>query len=143
LTVLAVALLLALAPADAAAQRRGGPAHGGGGRQVVVVRPAHGPYFYGGFYDPFFWGSPGWHPYGFYAPVDAGGYGRPTGSARLQVTPNQDFFIAEPQVNAVMSLTKWLRVDAGVGYQLIGGADLLNEDLRGISGSIALQLGGR
>jgi PEGA domain len=89
LTVLAVALLLALAPPDAAAQRRGGPAHGGGGRQVVVVRPAHGPYFYGGFYDPFFWGYPGWYPYGFYAPGYGAGYGRPTGSARLQVTPKQ------------------------------------------------------
>jgi hypothetical protein len=87
-TVLAGALLLALAPADAAAQRRGGPAHGGGGRQVVVVRPAYGPYYYGAFYDPFL-GYPGWYPYGFYAPVHAGGYGRPTGSARLQVTPKQ------------------------------------------------------
>ena len=88
-TVLAGALLLALAPADAAAQRRGGPAHGGGGRQAVVVRPAYGPSYYGGFYDPFFWGYPGWYPYGFYAPVYGAGYGRPTGSARLQVTPKQ------------------------------------------------------
>jgi hypothetical protein len=88
-TALAVALLLALAAADAAAQRRGGPSHGGGGRQVVVVRPAYGPYYYGGFYDPFFWGYPGWYPYGFYTPVSAGVYGRRTGSARLQVTPKQ------------------------------------------------------
>jgi hypothetical protein len=56
---------------------------------------------------------------------------------------NEDFFITEPQVNAVLSLTKWLRLDAGVGYRLIGGADVLSDDLRGISGSIALQLGGR
>lgn len=68
--------------------------------------------------------------------------GSPITSATL-VRVNEDFFIAEPQVTAVMSLTKWLRVDAGVGYRLIGGADLLNEDLRGTSGSIALQLGGR
>jgi hypothetical protein len=47
-TFLAGALLLALVPADAAAQRRGGPAHGG--RSVVVVRPAYGPFYYGGFY---------------------------------------------------------------------------------------------
>jgi len=60
-----------------------------------------------------------------------------------QVRVNEDFFIAEPQVNAVLSLTKWLRLDAGVGYRLIGGADLLKDDLRGISGSIALQLAGR
>jgi len=68
--------------------------------------------------------------------------GSPITSATL-VRVNEDFFIAEPQVNAVMSLTKWLHLDAGVGYRLIGGADLLSEDLRGISGSIALQLGGR
>ena len=68
--------------------------------------------------------------------------GSPITSATL-VRVNEDFFIAEPQVNAVMSLTKWLHLDAGIGYRLIGGADLLNEDLRGISGSVALQLGGR
>ena len=87
-TVLAGALLLALAPADASAQRRGGPAHGGGGRQVIVVRPAYGPYYYGGFYDPFFW-----YPYGFYTPAYGGGYGRPTGSARLQVTPKAEVYV--------------------------------------------------
>ena len=88
-TVLAGALLLALVPADAAAQRRGGPAHGG--RSVVVVRPASGPFYYGGSYDPFFWGYPGWYPYGFSAPplYATGPDGRPTGSARLQVTPKQ------------------------------------------------------
>ncbi len=68
--------------------------------------------------------------------------GSPISSATL-VRVNEDFFIAEPQVNAVMSLTKWLHLDAGIGYRLIGGADLLNDDLRGVSGSIALQLGGR
>lgn len=68
--------------------------------------------------------------------------GSPITSTTL-VRVNEDFFIAEPQVNAVMSLTKWLHLDAGIGYRLIGGADLLNEDLRGISGSVALQLGGR
>lgn len=68
--------------------------------------------------------------------------GSPITSATL-VRVNEDFFIAEPQVNAVLSLTKWMRLDVGVGYRLIGGADLLNDDLRGISGSIALQLGGR
>jgi hypothetical protein len=90
LTVFAGTLALGLAPADAAAQRRGGPVHGGGGRSVVVVRPAYGPYYYGGYYDPFFWGHAGWYPYGFYAPLaESGFYGRLTGSARLQVTPKQ------------------------------------------------------
>jgi hypothetical protein len=68
--------------------------------------------------------------------------GSPITSATL-VRVNDDFFIAEPQVNALLSLTKWMRLDVGVGYRLIGGADLLGDDLRGISGSIALQIGGR
>jgi PEGA domain len=90
LTVLAGALGLALAPAVAAAQRGGRPAHGGGSRSVVV-RPAYGPHDYGyhGYYDPFFWGYSGWYPYGFYAPFYPGVYGRPAGSARIQVTPKQ------------------------------------------------------
>ena len=53
------------------------------------------------------------------------------------------FFIAEPQVSALVRITNWMRLDAGVGYRVIGGADLLNEDLRGVSGAIALQFGGR
>jgi hypothetical protein len=36
----------------------------------------------------------------------------------------------------------WLRLDAGVGYRAIGGADLLHEQLRGVSGTIAVRFGG-
>ncbi len=71
---------------------------------------------------------------------------RGRGGAIASATPvrvREDFFIAGPQVNTVPPLTKWLHLDAGVGYRLIGGADLLNDDIRGVSGSIALQLGGR
>jgi hypothetical protein len=179
-TFLAGALLLALVPADAAAQRRGGPAHGG--RSVVVVRPAYGPFYYGGFYDPFFFGGVGSWTIGAHRklglragtlvgggnatlaktygdlfggiPAGAAGFDRdhrlsfrgrgasPITSATL-VRVNDDFFIAEPQVNALLSLTKWMCLDAGVGYRLIGGPDLLGDDLRGISGSIAVQIGGR
>ena len=32
---------------------------------------------------------------------------------------------------------------AFIGYRAIGGADLLHEQLRGVSGTIALRLGGR
>ena len=56
---------------------------------------------------------------------------------------NESYFIAVPQVDALVNLTRWMRLAAGVGYRLIGGADLLDDDLRGISGSIALQFGGR
>ena len=67
------------------------------------------------------------------------------GSPITGATPvlvNEQFFIAEPQVDALWRITGWLRLDAGVGYRAIGGADLLHEQLRGVSGSIALRLGG-
>jgi hypothetical protein len=54
-----------------------------------------------------------------------------------------DFVVAEPQVNVLWRLTPWLRVDAGAGYRFIGASDLLHEQLRGASGSLAIQLGGR
>jgi hypothetical protein len=55
---------------------------------------------------------------------------------------NDDFFIVEPQVDALWRITRWMRLDAGVGYRAIGGADLLHEQLRGVSGSIGLRFGG-
>ena len=54
---------------------------------------------------------------------------------------DDNFFVAEPQVNAVWKITNWLGVDAGVGYRLIAGSELLDDRLRGLSGSIALQFG--
>jgi hypothetical protein len=64
-------------------------------------------------------------------------------TSETPVRINDDFFIAEPQVNAIWNITGWMRLDAGVGYRLIGASDLLDDQLRGVSGSIALQFGGR
>ena len=44
--------------------------------------------------------------------------------------------------DALFRINRWLRLDAGVGYRAIGGADLLHGRLRGVSGTIALRLGG-
>jgi hypothetical protein len=68
------------------------------------------------------------------------------GAAITSDTPirvNDNFFITEPQVNAIWNITPWMRLDAGVGYRLIGASDLLEDQLRGVSGSIGLQFGGR
>ena len=73
------------------------------------------------------------------APAHRGG-GHPA-AVRPVYAPSYGY--ASYQVNALVSLTTWLRLDAGLGYRLIGGADLLHDDLRGVSGSIALQFGGR
>jgi hypothetical protein len=67
------------------------------------------------------------------------------GSSITSATPvrvNEQFFVAEPQIDALWRMNGWLRLDAGVGYRAIGGADLLHEQLRGVSGTIALRFGG-
>ena len=51
------------------------------------------------------------------------------------------FFVAEPQANVLVRLTDRLRLNAGVGYRLIGGADSMNSRLRGATGSVGLQIG--
>ena len=55
---------------------------------------------------------------------------------------NGDFVVAEPQLNALWTVTPWLRLDAGAGYRFIGESDLLGRRLRGPSASVA-QFGGR
>ena len=70
---------------------------------------------------------------------DLRGPRRPNESTRVAFEDN--FFVAEPQANAVWKINNWLGVDAGVGYRLIAGSDLLDDRLRGLSGSIALQFG--
>ena len=55
---------------------------------------------------------------------DARGRSGTITSATL-VRVNDHFFVAEPQVDALWRIASWLRLDAGVGYRAIGGADLL------------------
>ena len=72
----------------------------------------------------------------------------PTGRDPLQPIPNarvrfhEGFFIAEPEANLLVNLTRRLRLAGGVGYRLIGGARGTNDRLRGVTGSVALQIGG-
>jgi hypothetical protein len=54
---------------------------------------------------------------------------------------SENFFIAEPQANVLLTLTHWMRINAGVGYRLIGGTSLLDDRLHGVSGTVALQFG--
>ncbi|MCC6989221.1 MAG: hypothetical protein IT181_09505 [Acidobacteria bacterium] len=56
---------------------------------------------------------------------------------------SEHFVMAEPQVNAVWTITPWLSLDAGVGYRFIGATDLLGDQLRGPSGSVAIRFGGK
>ena len=68
--------------------------------------------------------------------------GQPITASTL-VAVHDGFFITEPQVNAIWNITGWMRLDAGVGYRFIGASDLLGDQFRGPSGSVAVQFGGR
>jgi hypothetical protein len=55
---------------------------------------------------------------------------------------HQAFFIAEPEADAVIRLTKSLRLTLGAGYRLIAAEHGNESRLRGPVGTIGLQLGG-
>jgi len=67
---------------------------------------------------------------------------RGAANGTLQVVFRDHFFVLEPQANALVRLTRLMRLDVGVGYRLIDGADGVDRRLRGVSGSVALQIGG-
>jgi hypothetical protein len=59
-----------------------------------------------------------------------------------QVAVNDDFFVVEPQLDVLWNLTPRYRINFGVGYRVVGWAPHLGDQLRGVSGSVALQVGG-
>lgn len=59
-----------------------------------------------------------------------------------QIAVNDDFFVVEPQVDVLWNLAPRYRINFGVGYRVVGWAPYLGDQLRGVSGSIALQVGG-
>lgn len=65
-------------------------------------------------------------------------------SAITSTTPvrvHDDFLLLEPQVQFVWTVVPWLRVDAGVTYRAVGSSDLLERQLRGVAGSLAIRFG--
>jgi len=70
--------------------------------------------------------------------------GRPVSNpgVPVRVVFRERFFVFEPQADALVRLTRLLRIDLGVGYRLTDGADGEDRRLRGVSGSVALQIGG-
>ncbi len=80
--------------------------------------------------------------------VDRGRAGRTARFGGRGLDPNarvavrDDFLVIEPQVNLLWNLTRRHRVSFGVGYRAVGSAPLLGDQLNGVSGSVALQIGG-
>lgn len=63
----------------------------------------------------------------------------PTATIAVQ----DDFYVAEPQLNVMWNLNRGQRIVFGVGYRAIGSAPHLGDDLSGVSGSVSFQLGGK
>ena len=54
---------------------------------------------------------------------------------------SDSFFVFEPEANVTFRLVRWLNLDCGVGYRIVGGSEI-DDHVRGVSGTIAFQLGG-
>lgn len=58
------------------------------------------------------------------------------------IAVRDDFFVAEPQLNLLLNLSRGQRIVFGLGYRAVGNAPLLGDALNGLSGSVAYQIGG-
>jgi hypothetical protein len=68
-------------------------------------------------------------------------------STTINVRVRDGFFLAEPEANVFVKLARNVRLTGGLGYRLVdGGRNFDHHDndnrLRGVTGSIALQIGG-
>ena len=63
-------------------------------------------------------------------------------AADTAILVHESFFVVEPQASVIWHITRWARLDLGVGYRLTAGAGNLDENLRGPSASVAVQFGG-
>lgn len=70
-------------------------------------------------------------------------FGQTFPTADTPVLVRDTYYVAEPQLTAVWRVTPWMRLDAGVTYRFIGDAELLDRQLRGPAGTVAIQFGGR
>jgi hypothetical protein len=61
---------------------------------------------------------------------------------QANVRVRDDFLVAEPEATVIVGLTTHVRLTAGAGYRLIGGARGTRNRLQGATGSVALQIGG-
>jgi hypothetical protein len=68
------------------------------------------------------------------------------GQPRVPVTTTvrfrDDFFVAEPEADVLVHLSEHFKLTGGVGYRFINGARRADERIRGVTGSVALQIGG-
>jgi hypothetical protein len=53
----------------------------------------------------------------------------------------EDFFVAEPSADVVVRLSSHIRLHAGGGYRAVAGARGLNDEIRGATGTVAVEFG--
>jgi hypothetical protein len=71
-------------------------------------------------------------------------YPQPPGDSLVRAWyVGNDFFIAEPEANLCIRISRSVWLDAGVGYRFISGAYGLDNDMRGVTGSVAVTFGRR
>jgi hypothetical protein len=68
--------------------------------------------------------------------------GRIAPPTTVQVRVDRDVFVAEPQVDFLANFSRRFRLDASVGYRLVGAEGDFDRRLRGVTGSVGLQIGG-
>jgi hypothetical protein len=60
----------------------------------------------------------------------------------IQVRVARDVFVAEPQADLLVNLARRIRLDWSVGYRVVGADGDFDRRLRGVTGSVGLQIGG-
>jgi hypothetical protein len=60
-------------------------------------------------------------------------------SQTVRFLAEDDFVVFEPQVNAGVTVMPHVGVEVGAGYRLTGATDVLDEQLNGVTGSVAVQ----
>jgi len=80
----------------------------------------------------------------FPVPFDVDSHQSPiaTTVSTVQATFHEHFFVTEPQADLLIRISPILRLDAGVGYRLIGADRGVDGQLHGVTGSVSLQIGG-
>jgi len=63
-----------------------------------------------------------------------------TESRTASIRFRRDFFVAEPEVNVFLGLTRHVRVSGGVGYRLIAARGRDDDRLRGATGTVGFQI---
>jgi len=58
-----------------------------------------------------------------------------------QLAFREDFFVAEPEADLLVNVSSHVRLHVGAGYRAVSGAHGLDDDIRGATGTVSLEIG--